>query len=192
MFNRFTKEKNDFLKKEDKSKKGSIDKDAIKVVKLINSKKDFYTTSSCAGRIVLLEMKSKKKNECNWILSKHGTINYNEIIKTIKNNQENRIKYEVWFKQQPLILHIACRNLNYASKLLDKTRKIFRRAGIIALSSKKVVLEIIGDERLETIVADEKFVADEKYLKELVKYANRNFADNKKKIGRFLKILIKL
>ena len=31
MFDRFNKEKSDFLKKKDKSKKGSIDKDAIKL-----------------------------------------------------------------------------------------------------------------------------------------------------------------
>ena len=189
MFDYFAKEKSDFLKKKDKSKKGSVDKDAAGLVNEINSKNDYYTTSSCSGRIVLLEMEHRKKNECSWIFAKHDEVNFKEIFESL-NSHKN--KNEVWFNQQPLILHVACRNLDSARIFLGIARKIFRRAGIIALSSKKVVLEIIGDERLETIVADEKFVADEKYLKELVKYANRNFADNKKKIGRFLKILIKL
>ncbi|MBI2659990.1 hypothetical protein HYX07_02415, partial [Candidatus Woesearchaeota archaeon] len=56
MFDNFAKEKSDFLRKKDKSKKGFIDKDAVKIVNCINSKSDYYTTSSCAGRIVLLEM----------------------------------------------------------------------------------------------------------------------------------------
>mgnify|MGYP001607554832 CR=1 FL=1 len=42
MFNYFAKEKTDFLKKKDKSKKGSIDKDAVKIVNAFNSKNDYY------------------------------------------------------------------------------------------------------------------------------------------------------
>ena len=51
----FEKEKQDFLSKKDKSKKGSIDDGIIGLINLINSKSDYYTTSSCAGRIVLLD-----------------------------------------------------------------------------------------------------------------------------------------
>ncbi|MEK6827889.1 MAG: tRNA wybutosine-synthesizing 3 family protein [Nanoarchaeota archaeon] len=188
MFDIFEKEKSDFLIKKDKSKKGYVDKGIKEIVDEINSKKDYYTTSSCAGRIVLLEMKSNKKNDCNWIFSKHNKIKLNEIIKSLKNNKINN---EIWFKQQPVILHVACRNLDAAKKLLDVSRKIFRRAGIIGVTNRKVMIEIIGDERLETIIADKDFAADESYVKNLVKYANKNFEENKKKSKRFLKIIKK-
>ena len=192
MFNYFVKEKSDFLKKKDKSKKGSVDEDIRRIVNTINSKKDYYTTSSCAGRIVLLEMKSKKKNECNWILTKHNKIKYNEIFTALKNyNKNKKINNQIWFKQQPLILHIACRNLDTAKKLLNATRKIFRRAGIIGITNRKVMIEIIGDERIETVIADKNFVADNNYIKQLVKYANENFEENKKKSEKFLKIIQK-
>jgi len=68
---------------------------------------------------------------------------------------------EIWFKQQPIILHAACRNIEAANKLLDISRKIFRRAGIIGITKRKVMIEIIGDEKLDTIIADKDFVADE-------------------------------
>src|SRR3989338_14384 len=204
----FLKEKSDFLNKKDKSKKGSIDKDIIKLVNEINLKNDYYTTSSCAGRIVLLEMKSKKKNDCYWIFAKHDKVNFNEINKALKkysmknnlndgkNNNEkfNKNKsnkknnYEIWFKQQPLILHVACRDLEGAKRFLGIARKIFRRAGIIAITERKVTIEIIGSEHLETIVKDKNFVADEKYIKKLIKYANRNFGENSKKTGGFLRM----
>ena len=48
MFDHFTKEKSDFLRKKDKSKKGCVDEDIKEIVGLINSKKYYYTTSSCA------------------------------------------------------------------------------------------------------------------------------------------------
>ena len=206
MSNNFTKEKSDFLKKKDKSKKGCIDKDAVKIVNVINSKKDYYTTSSCAGRIVLLEMKSKKKNECSWIFSKHDKVNFKEINDALKQynmtNKKNRelplnagkkeetiFGYQIWLKQQPIILHVACGNIDSANKLLNISRKIFRRAGIIGITKRKAMVEIIGDERVETIIADRNFAADEKYIKNLVRYANRNFMENKKKSERFLKII---
>ncbi|MBI2654195.1 hypothetical protein HYX02_05300 [Candidatus Woesearchaeota archaeon] len=213
MFDHFTKEKSDFLKKKDKSKKGSVDDDIKEIVDIINSKKDYYTTSSCAGRIVLLEIKSKRKDECDWIFIKHDKVKFNEIVESLKkhydkNNRTRELplkvskkeetsfgstaKNQIWFKQQPLILHVACRNLDAAKKLLDVSRKIFRRAGIIGITNRKVMVEIIGDERLETIIADKNFVADESYIKNLIKYANENFFENKRKSERFLKILRKI
>ena len=188
----FLKEKSDFLNKKDKSKKGSIDKDIIKLVNEINLKNDYYTTSSCAGRIVLLEMKSKKKNDCYWIFAKHDKITLNDILNSLKKfkNQKNKIN-QIWFKQQPIILHVACRNLEAANKLLEVSRKIFRRAGIIGITSRKVVVEIIGDERLDTIIADKDFTAEENYLKNLVKYANGNFVENKRKINKFFGLVKK-
>lgn len=229
MFDRFSKEKSDFLKKKDKSRKGSVDVDIAELVSCINSEEDYYTTSSCAGRIVLLEMKSRKKNECNWLISKHSKITYNEIKTTLENYRNNKIKnkkikndeligetsdvvigasraqdiankvsgfgkpnkqkFQIWLRQEPLILHVACRNIESARKLLDTARGVFKHSGIIGITDKKITVEIIGNERLETIVADNNFVADENYLKELVKYANKNFAENKKKIEKFQKLL---
>src|SRR3989344_8388915 len=208
----FAKEKKDFLNKKDKSKKGSIDEDIILLVNEINSNDDYYTTSSCAGRIVLLEMKSRKKNECNWIFTKHDKIKLDEISKALndysrndnsndsKNNKEklNKIKsnikiknpkniksYEIWLKQQPLILHVACRNMDAAKRFLDISRRLFKKAGIIGLTERRITVEIIGSEHLETIVKDKNFAVDGEYLKELVKYANWNFGENKNKTDKF-------
>ena len=215
MIDMFQKEKSDFLGKKDKSKKGSIDRDVIPLIEEINSKNDYYTTSSCAGRIVLLEMKSRKKNECSWIFTKHDKVTFNEINNTLKkysindksnsgkNNNEkinenksnikngrNEIKnYEIWLKQQPLILHVACRNLESGKRLLEVSRSLFKKAGIIGMTERKVTVEIIGSEHIETIVADRNFIADEKYLKELIKYANRNFMENRKKTNIFFKLV---
>lgn len=183
MLDKFNKEKSDFLNKKDKSKKGSIDIDIISLVNEINSKEDYYSTSSCAGRIVLLEMKSRKKNECSWIFTKHDKVNFKEVSGSLKNNKS---KNEIWFKQQPLILHVACRNLECAKKFLEVSRKIFRRAGIIAITERKVTVEIIGSENLETIVKDSNFIIENKYLKHLVRYTNKNFEENRKKIRKFL------
>lgn len=43
------------LSKADLSRKGSVDEDVVEVVQLLNGREQFFTTSSCAGRIVLLD-----------------------------------------------------------------------------------------------------------------------------------------
>ena len=203
MLDSFAKEKSDFLGKKDKSNKGSIDKEIVKLIKEINSKNEYYTTSSCAGRIVLLEMKSKRKNECDWIFAKHDKVNFREISNALNkytindnnkkiNDKNKKNNYEILFRQQPLIFHIACKDLEAAKKLLELSRKIFRRAGIIAITERKVTIEIIGSEHLETIIADRNFVADEKYVKQVIKYSNRNFVENKKKTNKFLRLVKEL
>ena len=109
MFDCFSKEKSDFLKKRDKSKKGCVDKDIKEIINIINSRKDYYTTSSCSGRIVLLERLFRKKNESNWIFVKHYKIKFNEI----KNHLKNKIKNEIWFNIKiPLMFHkwFKCNN----------------------------------------------------------------------------------
>ncbi|MBI3027256.1 hypothetical protein HYY70_04010 [Candidatus Woesearchaeota archaeon] len=189
MLEDFAKEKSDFLKKSDKSKKGCIDKGILKIINLFNSKSEYYTTSSCAGRIVLLERKSKKKSECDWILTKHSKVAFDEIASSLK---KHKIKNEIWLKQQPIILHVACINLDAAKKLLEASRKIFKHSGIISITKRRIVIEIIGNEKVEAIIADKDFAADEEYIKHLTRYANRNFEENKSKSDKFLSIIKKL
>ena len=122
----FEKEKKDFLAKKDKSRKGSIDNKIKKLVNKINSFKDFYTTSSCSGRILLLAIpKSNKKNEVQYLFRLHKKINNNEFKKLIKIMKSKKIpKEDVWFIVQPVILHIACKDIDNAKKLLNTARDI--------------------------------------------------------------------
>lgn len=51
----FSRWKAQCLGKADLSRKGSVDEDAVDVVRLLNAQEQFFTTSSCAGRVVLLD-----------------------------------------------------------------------------------------------------------------------------------------
>ena len=51
----FEKQKKDVLSKIDKSKKGSVDEGIKAVLDILNSKPAYFTTSSCSGRIVIIE-----------------------------------------------------------------------------------------------------------------------------------------
>lgn len=51
----FGRWKKQCLKKLDLSKKGSVDEGITHVVSLINSREEFFTTSSCSGRTILID-----------------------------------------------------------------------------------------------------------------------------------------
>ncbi len=177
----FENDKKVFLNKLDKSKKKSIDKRIKKLVSLINSFPDYYTTSSCSGRIVLLKQKGKKGSE--WLFSSHNKINFKQI-KNIKLPKE-----EVWFKQEPLILHVCCKTIEDAKKFLRIVRLLFKRTGIISMG-RKITIEIIGNEHIDTIIAkNNKLLVTEDYLKELVKEVNRKLEKNFSNIKKFYSLV---
>ncbi|KAL2772356.1 tRNA wybutosine-synthesizing protein 3-like protein isoform 2 [Daubentonia madagascariensis] len=63
------------LSKADLSRKGSVDEDIVELVQLLNAQEQFFTTSSCAGRILLLDgginCFEVQKQNCCWLLVTH-------------------------------------------------------------------------------------------------------------------------
>jgi len=181
----FDKEKHDFLTKKDKSKKGIVDKEIQPLVKSINTLPNYYTKSSCAGRIVLLHKKSEKKQESSWLFIKHGPVTYAELKKALTYIPDG----EVWFKQEPLIMHVCCNTLADAVRLLKQSKGLFKRTGIIGIKNYATV-EIIGTDALDTVIAHQgKILVSDDYLKVLITEANKKLKRNSKKINEFYKII---
>ena len=88
----FTNEKQQFLKKPDKSLIQGIDKAILPLVNKINKNPDYYTTSSCSGRIILLP-ETGKKQEKVFLFVKHDSVEIKEIKNTLKNVKSKNIIY---------------------------------------------------------------------------------------------------
>ena len=184
----FDLHKKNALSKLDKSKIGGIDEKIIPLVNLINSKEDYYTTSSCAGRIVLLAItESARKNEAEWLLQSHSAITFQQAKEALKNIPENK---EVWFKEESTIIHVDCRTLEGAISFLHKAKDIgFRRSGISSIKH-KIILEILSTERIDTIIAKEgKILVTDEYLQILVDEANKKLLKTQEKIEKFKNLL---
>lgn len=189
----FEKEKKEFLGKKDKSKKGSIDIKIKRLVDKINSLPDFYTTSSCSGRILLLAIpRSNKKNEVEYLFCSHKKIKYNEIKKILKSKKE--LKNDVWFTVQPVIIHVACNDIKNTKKILNTARDIgFRRSGIISIGKNKIIMELVSTERIDAIVGkNRKLLIGEDYFKVLVKEGNKKLEKTWEKIDKLHNNLNKL
>lgn len=228
----FLQRKKSVLSKKDKSSKGNWDKRIIKLCDKINSLNNYYTSSSCSGRVVLM-IDQNKKEEGLFLKVWHDLISFKELkgdlkvitsppahpknvralhsgLKKVVNNKEylfrnfsddnfsaeclgkarreainDRAKQSnlIKFKQEPPILHVACKSIEDGFNVLRKARLIgWKRSGIISQGNRYVV-ELISTERLEfPIVKDNKVLVSDDFLKLIVKKSNENLKKGWKKI----------
>lgn len=182
----FQTQKSKQLTRKDKSGKGKWDLGIADLCRKINSKKEYYTTSSCAGRIVLIKSLDKKAENV-FLFKSHEKIKIEELKKELE-----KIKYKglIYFKQEPCILHVACLDLESGLKLLNKARIAgWKKSGLIA-KGKRVVLELMSTEKLELPLIDKgKILVSDNYLKLIVKEANRKLRRVRGKIRKFQNFL---
>jgi tRNA wybutosine-synthesizing protein 3 len=184
---KFNKEKEKILSKTDLSKKGHVDKEIKPIVDIINSKEDLCTTSSCAGRITLLERRSAKKIDAKWLFSSHNPVKFNDVKKSLESESD------VWLMQESCIIHVFCRTLEIADKFLVACREAgFKRSGIIAMKN-RIMIESMGNEKVEAILIKEgEILVSDKHLKILIDECNIRMKKNRTKMELFKKALEKI
>lgn len=184
----FQQAKKSTLAKKDKSDIGEYDDKIRKLCEKINKKKEYYTTSSCAGRNVLIIGEKEKKSGL-FLFRTHKKINLDEIQKEIKKAC-NKTKKIIYFKQEPCILHVACFNLDFANKLLQKAQNAgWKQKGIISLG-KKIICEMRSSEKLELPIAkNSKILVDNYFLKILITESNEKLQISWKKIKKLEKLV---
>jgi tRNA wybutosine-synthesizing protein 3 len=182
----FEQSKQDTLARKDKSDEQQVDKKIRSLCKKINNNKNYYTLSSCAGRVILVKNK-KEKSRGAFIFKSHNTISYKEIKKALSSIKYNSL---VYFKQEAAILHVSCKDLDSAQSLLNKAiYSGFKHSGIISTNN-KIVLELLSTERIELPVMNKgKLLVSDKYLHLLVSESNRKLERTWKKIEALEKTL---
>ena len=183
----FDKLKKSKLGKADKSTKGSIDKRIANLCELFNKEKDYFTLSSCAGRITLIKVSGTSKKTCDWAEVTHDLADYDKFKRIIEGYKG---KEKLLFKQEAPILHICTRDIEKAQQLVDTAKKCgFKRSGIIS-SNKKIVVEIVSTDLISTPVYDKKVLITDSYLGYLIKHANERLLVSWSNIERLTNTLI--
>ncbi|KAI5243731.1 Trna Wybutosine-Synthesizing Protein 3-like [Manis pentadactyla] len=178
------------LSKADLSRKGSVDEDVVEVVQLLNGREQFFTTSSCAGRIVLLDGGMNgfevQKQNCCWLLVTHKSCVKEDVIIALKKASGDAV-----LKFEPLILHVQCRQLQDAQILHSVAMDSgFRNSGITVGKRGKTMLAVRSTHGLEVPLSQQgKLMVTEEYIDFLLKIANQKMEENKKRIERFYNCL---
>lgn len=182
MVDQFLRRKKQQLMKEDRSLKQSLDEKIKNLCEKINKLDNYYTTSSCSGRILLLKDIKEKRDDV--ILKMwHNELSIVELKKMLENIDYNGI---IYFKQDPCILHVAAKSLEDAQKMHDFGKKAgWKRCGIIA-SEKRFLVELNGTERLEFPIMDKReILVNDNFLNLVVSEANRKLKLSWEKIKKF-------
>jgi len=180
----FIQRKEAILSKMDKSSKKSWDKIILPLCEKINSLENYYTTSSCSGRIVLI-IDTEKKQEGLFCKVYHGLISLAVLKKDLKEVCKKFKKKNIKFKLEPPILHIACESMKDAKILYEKAKIAgWKKIGLVSWE-KKIILEIICTGKLEfPAIGCGKILVDENFLKLIIKQSNFKMENSWKKIKR--------
>ncbi|XP_021564226.1 tRNA wybutosine-synthesizing protein 3 homolog [Carlito syrichta] len=174
----------------DLSRKGSVDEGVAELVRLLNAQEQFFTTSSCAGRVVLLDggingFEVQKQN-CCWLLVTHKPCVKDDVTQALK-----KARGEVVLKFEPFVLHVQCRQLRDAQILHSAAVDSgFRNSGITVGKRGKIVLAVRSTHGLEVPLSHKgKLMVTEEYIGFLLNVANQKMEENKKRIERFYNCL---
>ncbi len=184
---RFIQRKNAVLSKVDRSSVGEWDNKIHKLCDKINKTSDFYTTSSCSGRVILMISKDKKGKDL-FLKIWHDKV-YFDNFKEVLNNLLSK-KEIIKFKLEPPILHVVCRDLNKATDILEKAKFLgFKRSSILTFD-KNIVVEINSSERFEfPIIKNDKVLVDDEFLKLVLEMSNYKMERGWEKIKRLEKAI---
>ncbi|MEA3329873.1 MAG: hypothetical protein U9Q06_03960 [Nanoarchaeota archaeon] len=157
------------LRKSDKSIRQKWDKQILGLCNKLNQSPNYYTTSSCSGRVVLL-IDSDEKQKDLFIKVWHDKITFKQLKNQLKNISSDKL---IYFKQDPCILHVCTNSLKNAQKIHDLAKESgWKRCGIIA-SKKRFIVELNATAKLEFPIYNKKIMVDDNFLKFLIKETNK-------------------
>jgi tRNA wybutosine-synthesizing protein 3 len=175
----------DSLEKASEEKK--LDEEIISLLRKINDSPMYYTSSSCAGRIVILELPciGDKKN-AHFLGRWHRAITLQEFFHAVKKAKKGYL----WLLAQSPILHIIADSSKDAEVLVKSAISCgFKNSGLRSIGKKNVV-EICSTERLDAPIGkDQILFYHDKYINELVELVNNVLLRSKLKLLQFYNLL---
>lgn len=167
----------------EKLEKEGHDKPLGPYLDMINSTNGCVTSSSCYGRILLLNKPSESKEKASFVDKWHRKVDEKEVLEALKQE-----KGFIWFKVDPLILHISCKDVETAKKVLKSKNKAgIKRGGVFHMAPERVQIEVEGTQKMESPVKKKDMLVGKDYIELLVNEANKKFERNEEQWNRFEK-----
>jgi len=163
--------------------KGKVDGDIISLLEKINSLENYFTTSSCSGRISVMEMPhfGDKLNSV-WLGKWHREVTVEEVMEAIRRHS----KGQLWFLVRSPILHVGARTMEDAVRLLNLAIGLgFKYSNVKSVGHKKLLVEIRSTERMDVpLGSNGELWVSENYIERIVALANSQVRRFKGKMKR--------
>jgi tRNA wybutosine-synthesizing protein 3 len=165
------------------TKKGEVDEAIVTLLSVINNSKSYYTSSSCAGRILLIELPALgDKRNAVFLGRWHRIVTVDEIQNAVIKARKGMI----WLLAQAPIFHIIADSLEVADSLVKTANSCGLKNSSIRYLTKKIIVELASTERLDSPVGcNGHLLCSEEYLEILVDIANEVMERSQEKIKRF-------
>jgi len=170
----------------DRSRKGEIDAPIASIVARINQSSNFFTTSSCSGRVLVFShtsTSSSAKEGCLWHFVSHASLASADIEllgAALSIDSERTLKFE------GMILHVQCRTLEDGRRLHEAVAGAgFRNSGLTVGKAGRVQLAVRTSLCLEMPVM---LLRGEEVVR-LADVVNRKFEVNEALIKKFESVL---
>lgn len=162
---------------------GLVDRDIIPLLEKINSRDEYFTTSSCSGRIAVMQMPDfGDKVNARWLGKWHREVSLEEVLEAVGRHDAGML----WLMVHSPILHVASKTLEDAVRLLNTgILSGFKNSNIKSVSHKKLVVEIHSTERLDVPLGEDgELWVSEDYMARAVEMANRQLRRAKGKLKK--------
>lgn len=187
----FDEGKNKALEKLNKAlKEEQVDKKILPILNILNKSENFFTSSSCSGRVVLLELPElgDKKN-ADFLGKWHKTINKSDVLKAAEKTKKQN---QMWLLAQPPIMHVFCKNIDSANLLMKTSIASGFKHSSFKSTKEKIIVEICSTERLDFPIGKKgKILCDNTHIDFLIEIANNIITRSEEKIKRLEKNLAK-
>ena len=166
-----------------------VDEGALPLLSIINKIDGLYTSSSCAGRIVLLEIPHiGDKKGARFLGVWHRTIQLEELSAASKKATNGLL----WLLAQAPIIHIGVENLPLADRMVKTAVACGFKNSAIRSLGKTVIIELCSTERLDAPIGrDGGLFCSEKHLTLLVEISNEVIERSSEKMSRLAEKLAK-
>ncbi len=172
---------------EEALKKGEVDPPAVPLLKVLNSYEGIVTTSSCSGRVILLATSKEEDKASSYFHRKwHRPVMVEEVLEGVNSFQGDVL----WFKVDPLIFHVAAKDLEIAYGLVKEARKAgVKIAGIQVIEDYRVNVEVRGiDSMALPLFWDGEKIVNDGYLRSIVPIANRKMVKNQQRLEKLFDV----
>jgi len=165
-----------------------VDEAILPLLRRINKLSSYYTTSSCYGRIVLLEIPTiGDKKQAVFLGKWHRTIEVDDVLLAAEKASHGLL----WILAQSPILHLVTDTVENADTMVKTALECgFKNSGVRSLR-KKIVIELCSTERLDAPIGREgKLFCQGEYLDLLVDISNDVFLKSKEKLSRLIDAIV--
>mgnify|MGYP000135472794 CR=1 FL=1 len=167
---------------------GYLDEDLLDILLEFFKRPESYTTSSCSGRIVVVDSRMPwERRDATIIFKKHAPISLDEIKGLLKQP----VLYRLWLVASGPIIHVVTLTAKEALKVLRIAREAgFKHSGVMSASRKGYLVELRTGIRLAVLLKTPNgLVVNEQGLNEAIKAVNEALIEGKKRLNRLLKAL---